>query len=197
MGKAPPLQQDILDAYMKPVSLQYFAGFGTLPCRKRGPWGNLIHPCMIPSGGDSLGGWEGCSLTARTGLLPSMSEWMTSTNCASPGSNLSSGGLPLNKGPAGSRPGKKTELAWQPHAVSHPQPGFGSLPVRTANRLQGTVGWASTHIPIPLCQAPLHSPVAFSHRRDAYPGSAPWERHPDPIRSCILLRAHQQGVCRP
>lgn len=41
MGKAPLLQQDILDAYIKPVSLQYFGGFGTLPCRKRG---NLEEP---------------------------------------------------------------------------------------------------------------------------------------------------------
>lgn len=50
---------------------------------------------------------EGGPWLASMGMLPSMSEWMTSTNCASLGSNLSSGGFPLNKGPAGSRPGKE------------------------------------------------------------------------------------------
>lgn len=48
MGKAPPLQQDILDAYLKPVSLQYFAGFGTLPCRKRGTLGEPDPPLHDP-----------------------------------------------------------------------------------------------------------------------------------------------------
>lgn len=48
------------------------------------------------------------------GALPSVSEWMTSTNRASLGSNLSSGGFPLYKGPAGSRPKGKSREAWQP-----------------------------------------------------------------------------------
>lgn len=152
------------------------------PCliAKEGIWRNLIHPCMtIPSGGDSLGVW-GSHWPTRKGMLPSMSEWMTSTNCASLGSNLSSGGLPLNKGPAGSRPGRKTELAWQPHAMSHLQPGFWSLLTRMVHRLQDTLAWATTHIPILLCQAPFHSPVAFSHSGEGYSGSVPWEWHPDP-----------------
>lgn len=148
----------------------------------------------IPPGEDSMrilgvGNWP-----TRTGTLPSVSEWMTSTNCASLGSNLSSGSFPLNKGPAGSRPGRKTELAWQPHAVSHLQLGFSSLPLRMAHRLQGTLGWASTYILILLCQATFHSPVAFSHSRDGYSGSDPWEQHPDAIRRYILCRAQQQRM---
>ena len=63
----PPLQQDILDACIKPVSLQYLGGFGTLPRRKRG---NLEEPDPplheAPLRGRlfrSLG--AGCSLTHR------------------------------------------------------------------------------------------------------------------------------------
>lgn len=117
MGKAPPLQQDISDAYIKPVSLQCFSGFGTLTCRKRGIQRNFRGRLFRSVGGGAHG-------HTRKGLLPSVSEWMTSTNCASPGSNLSSGGLPLYKGPAGSRPGKKTKSGWQLHTMSHKRPGF-------------------------------------------------------------------------
>lgn len=89
-------------------------------------------------------------------MLPSVSEWMTSTNCASLGSNLSSGGFPLYKGPAGSRPAKKIELAWQPHAMSHLQqqafdPSLG--------------GWFTG------CRAP--SVVRHSHSHPAVSGSFP------------------------
>ena len=38
--------------------------------------------------------------------------------------------------------------------------------LRMAHRLQGTLRWASAHIPILLHQATCHSPVAFSHSRD-------------------------------
>lgn len=162
MGNAPLLHQEILGACIKATSLQYSCGFGNLPGRKRG---NLEEPDPPlhdnPPSGRLFGslGVRVWVVADPQGMLPSMSEWMTSTNCASPGSNLSSGGLPLNKGPAGSRPGRKTESAWQPHAVSHLQPGFGSLPTKMAHRLRGILGWASTHIPLLLCQAPFHSPV--------------------------------------
>ena len=42
--------------------------------------------------------------------IPSVSEWMTSTNCASVGSNLSLGGFPLYRGPAGSRPATQNHV---------------------------------------------------------------------------------------
>lgn len=59
-----------------------------------------------------------CSLSASRFLcygkedkcqVPSVSEWMTSTNCASVGSSLSLGGFPLYKGPAGSRPATQSQ----------------------------------------------------------------------------------------
>lgn len=41
--------------------------------------------------------------------VPSVSEWITSTNCASVGSSLSLGGFPRYKGPAGSRPARQNQ----------------------------------------------------------------------------------------
>lgn len=56
--------------------------------------------------------------------IPSVSEWMMSTNCASVGSSLSLGGFPLYKGPAGSRPAMQNHTYGIPLVVcsSHCSP---------------------------------------------------------------------------
>ena len=177
MGNIPLLHQEILGACIKAASLQYSCGFGNLPGRKRG---NLEEPDP-PLHDDPPRGRLFRSLGVRVwvvtdpqGMLPSMSEWMTSTNCASPGSNLSSGGLPLNKGPAGSRPGRKTESAWQPHAMSHLQPGFGSHAHGDGSQAAGhpRVGRHSHSHPAVSGSFPQPC-IAVSHTKGGYPHSAP------------------------
>lgn len=123
-------------------------------------------------------------------MLPSVSEWMTSTNCASLGSNLSSGGFPLYKGPAGSRPAKKTELAWQPHAMSHLQqqafdPSLGGW--FTGCRAPSVVRHSHSH--------PFHSPMAFSHSGGGYPRSTPLRMQPDSLRRCTFFFLPHHMAC--
>lgn len=56
MRKAYPLQQELLGTCVKPASLQYFCGSGTLPHRKRGNLEELDPTCMMIPTGQAL--WE-------------------------------------------------------------------------------------------------------------------------------------------
>ena len=197
MRRAPPLLQEVLDACIKPLPFNLPVDLEACPVGKEGIWRNLIRLCMsIPTGRDSLGVWRGGGghWPTKTGMLPSVSEWMTSTNCASLGSNLSSGGFPLNKGPAGSRPARKTELAWQPHAMSHLQRAFDP----------SWWGWFTG------CRAPLV--VRHSHSHPAVSGSFPqphslfpqwrWSLSQHPLENaarlppevCLFLFAEPRGL---